>query len=326
MSRKRGLGRGLDALLAGRASAPAPDATVDASGADAGRDSASAAGTRPAETASADGELRSLPIDQLRPGRYQPRRVMDEEALEELAQSIRAQGVMQPIVVRRAGSEFEIIAGERRWRASRLAGLAAVPVVIREIDDQAAMAMGLIENIQRENLRPLEEAAALQRLLQEFDLTQQQVATAVGKSRAAVTNLLRLLNLSLPVRELLDAGDLEMGHARALLSLAAEAQLAIARQVVDQGLSVRETEARARAALKHQRDEAAGVRPAPKTAPAAPTVDADVRRLEQRLSELLGAPVNLRQASGGSGRLEIRYHSMDVLDGILARLGYREDL
>jgi ParB family chromosome partitioning protein len=318
MSGKRKLGKGLDALLGGRETVEAPIAPA-ATPADAAPE-APAPAPALAGASPADAQLVDMAVDRLNPGRYQPRRHMDDEALEELAVSIRSQGVMQPIVVRESGDGYEIIAGERRWRAARRAGLASVPVIIRRVDDQAAMALALIENIQREDLRPLEEAAALQRLLQEFELTQQQVADAVGKSRVAVTNLLRLLNLTPAVRELLDRGDLEMGHARALLSLPADAQHELARQVVDGKLSVRETEQRVR-------DRAAGEpgNTARKVArDGAGRADPDVARLEAALSDHLGAPVSIRQGPGKSGRLEIRYPSLDVLDGVLEKLGYRE--
>lgn len=284
MSKKRGLGRGLDALLGG-AAAPA------------------------GESREADGALRQLPVDLLQRGRYQPRLDMRPEALQELADSIRAQGVVQPIVVRPIGSgRYEIIAGERRWRAAQLAGLHELPAVVRDVPDQAAMAMALIENIQREELNPMEEAGALHRLVEEFGLTHQQVAEAVGRSRAAVSNLLRLLSLEPEVRELLEHGQLEMGHARALLALPGPAQVSAARTVVARHLSVRETEALVR---RH-------AQPAP--APAPSRIDPDVRRLQDDLSERLGARVRLETGAKGRGRLIIDYNSLDELDGILAHI------
>jgi ParB family chromosome partitioning protein len=321
VTRKRGLGKGLDALLGGRAAPePVPVPVADATVVEPAR----SPGAPEAPAAAGGAVLQDVPVDRLRPGRYQPRRIMDEDALSELAESIRAQGVMQPIVVREAGETYEIIAGERRWRAATRAGLARVPVLVRQVDDQSAMALALIENIQREDLRPLEEAAALQRLLREFDLTQQQVADAVGKSRVAVTNLLRLLNLSAPVRELLDEGGLEMGHARALLGLPAPEQLALARTVVDQKLTVRETEKRVRTALDRARGRAAGDDDGAPSPASGPARDPDVARLEAALSDQLGAPVSIRQGPGGSGRLEIRFHSLDVLQGVLTKLGWSE--
>lgn len=319
MTRRRGLGKGLDALLGDRPARAPESVPVPLP---------EGPGTAPQpgvpERSAASAVLLDVPVERLRPGRYQPRRTMDEEALGELAESIRAQGVMQPIVVREAGEGYEIIAGERRWRAATRAGLERVPVLVRHVDDQSAMALALIENIQREDLRPLEEATALQRLLREFDLTQQQVADAVGKSRVAVTNLLRLLNLSPPVRELLDEGALEMGHARALLGLPAPEQLALARAVVDQKLTVRETEKRVRSALARTRGGDGGPRSDDRSGVSEPTRDPDVARLEAALSDELGAPVSIRQGPGGSGRLEIRFHSLDVLQGVLARLGWSE--
>ncbi|MDX5298490.1 MAG: ParB/RepB/Spo0J family partition protein, partial [Gammaproteobacteria bacterium] len=224
VTKKRGLGeRGLGALLSGS--------------------SAKSSASKEAATPE-DGELRDLPVDLIQRGRYQPRRDMDPEALQELSDSIRQQGVMQPVVVRPIGEgRYELIAGERRWRATQLAGLDRIPAVIRDVPDEAAIAMALIENIQREDLNPIEEAFALQRLQDEFGLTQQQVADAVGKSRTTITNLLRLIGLAPDVRVMLEHGDLEMGHGRALLTLPADVQLQVARQIVSRGLSVRQTEA-----------------------------------------------------------------------------------
>ena len=310
-TRKRGLGRGLDALLGGKggtASATQPaEVPVQVPATEA-------APAAPADETLPSGErLARLPVETLRRGRYQPRREMDQTRLEELAASIRANGVMQPIVARSlpTGNGYEIIAGERRWRAAQLAGLDQVPVIVREVPDEAAMALALIENIQREDLSPVEEAAALKRLVDEFGLTQKQVAETVGKSRTTVTNLLRLLQLEGEVRELLEQGALEMGHARALLTLEAPDQLRIARAVVDKGLSVRQTEALARAAAEPAR---------PATPKPAAEADPDTERLERRLSEQVGAPVSIKRGSGGAGQLVIRYSSLDELEGILAHI------
>ena len=249
---------------------------------------------------------RTLPIERLQRGRYQPRTHMEPEALNALADSIRAQGIVQPILVREVAGGFEIIAGERRWRAAQIAGLSEVPVIVRNIPDQAAMAVALIENIQREDLNPLEEAAGLKRLQEEFGLTHDEIATHVGRSRAAVTNLLRLLGLTPEVRELLDTGRLEMGHGRALLGIAdPRAQTALAREVVARALNVRETE---RLVQRHGQ-------PAPlKAAP-----DPDVETLERRLTETLGARVRIQARRAGAGRITIDYHSMDELEGLLGR-------
>ena len=284
MTRKR-LGRGLDALLSGD----------DGSQTDS------------------EGSIAELPVDQILRGRYQPRRHFSEESLQELAASIRAQGLMQPVVVRpRPQGGFELIAGERRWRAAQLAGLERIPVVIKEVNDERASAMALIENIQREDLNPLEEAFALQRLRDEFELTQQQVADAVGKSRVAVTNLLRLLNLAPAVREMLERGAIEMGHARALLSLDATEQERLANDIATRQLSVRQAEALVR---NHQQR---GTRVAP--ARRASAVDPDIRRLERELSERVGAPVTIQQGTAGAGRLVIGYSTLEELDGILGHL------
>jgi ParB family chromosome partitioning protein len=234
---------------------------------------------------------------------------MNPQALEELADSIKAQGIMQPIVVRPIGKQhYEIIAGERRWRACQLAGLDTIPALIRDVPDEAAIAMALIENIQRENLNPVEEAVALQRLRDEFGLTQQEVADSVGKSRAAVANLLRLLTLRDDVKTLLEHGDLEMGHARALLGLPAEQQAVAAQQVVTKGMSVRQTEALVRTmqAGKSQADQ--------------PSANADIMRLEESLSEKVGVPVTIQHGAKGKGRLVLKYNSLDELDGILQHI------
>jgi ParB family chromosome partitioning protein len=256
--------------------------------------------------------LTHLAISKLQPGRYQPRRQMKEEKLAELADSIRAQGVIQPIVVRSiADGRFEIIAGERRWRAAQLAELREVPVVVREVDDRAVIAMALIENIQREDLNPLEEAGSLQRLIDEFDLTHQQAAEAVGRSRAAVSNLLRLLELPEPIRKLLEAGRLEMGHARALLTLQPDLAIALATLAADEQLSVREVERRVQLAGKNK--------PAGKNGKPARS-NADIEALEREIADHLGAKVQLSHGKNGSGKLIIHYHGLDSLDGILEKL------
>jgi ParB family chromosome partitioning protein len=257
--------------------------------------------------------LRNLPIEQLQPGKYQPRSHMDPERLAELSESIKAQGMIQPIIVRAVGRDrYEIIAGERRWRAAQLASLREVPVVLRETDDHAALAMALIENIQREDLNPLEEALALQRLIDEFHLTHQQAAEAVGRSRAAVSNLLRLLELPDVIRGYVERHELEMGHARALLTLPQPQALALARQAVDEGWSVREIERRVQALQK-------GV-PAPAKAAPKKKPDADVAVLERELGELLGTKVAVESGRGGRGKLVIHYFSHDELEGLLERM------
>jgi ParB family chromosome partitioning protein len=302
--KKRGLGRGLDALLGSHNAAK----QVAAEAAAAVSTTPSSAAAESAEIK--DGQLRHLPVEFIQRGKYQPRRDMNQEALEELANSIRAQGVMQPIVVRRIGSDkYEIIAGERRWRASQLAGLDTVPVVIREVPDEAAIAMALIENIQREDLNPMEEAIALSRLQQEFELTHQQIADAVGKSRATVSNLLRLMSLREDVQKLLEHGDLEMGHARALLSLTSELQASTAHQVVSKGLSVRQTESLVRKLLEDK--------PQPGGEEKTVGADADIKRLQDSLAEKVGAPVLIQHTAKGKGRLVFQYNSLDELDGIL---------
>lgn len=316
-TRKRGLGRGLDALLGSKPGGERAEVPVAAPApSTAEPQAAPVAQPAPEETLPSGEHLTRLPVETLRRGRYQPRREMDQGRLEELAASIRANGVMQPIVARAlpSGKGYEIIAGERRWRAAQLAGLDRVPVIVREVPDDVAMALALIENIQREDLSPVEEAVALKRLVDEFGLTQKQVAETVGKSRTTVTNLLRLLQLEGEVRSLLEKGQLEMGHARALLTLEAADQLRIARAVVDKGLSVRQAEALARAAL-------AGAAPGKQGGKRAEAAnDPDTERLERRLSEQVGAPVTIRQGSGGSGQLVIRYSSLDELEGILAHI------
>ena len=282
MIRPKGLGRGLDALLSG-------------SGNDAG-----------AETQQA------IAIDRLRPGKYQPRTRMDETSLDELAASIREQGIMQPILVRPVeGSRFEIIAGERRWRAAQRAGLTEVPALVRAVPDQAALALALIENIQREDLNALEEAQGLERLIKEFGLTHEAAAKAVGRSRSAVSNLLRLRELARPVQEYMLGGQLDMGHARALLGLGAGQQTAAAARVVAQGLSVRETER-----LVHRLQHAGRRKPGHVER----REDPDLARLQEELCGLLGATVAIEPGKAGRGRIVIRYSSLDQLDGLLQRL------
>ncbi len=283
----KGLGRGLDALLA-----------------------ANHDGDR------TEGELQTLPAAELQPGKYQPRTRMDPGSLEELAASIKSQGVMQPILVRPIGALFdakryEIIAGERRWRAAQLAGLNEVPCLVREIPDEAALAMSLIENIQREDLNPLEEAAGIQRLIDEFSMTHQQAADAVGRSRPAASNLLRLLQLAPQVQELLMAGDIDMGHARALLPLDGATQIGLANLVAARGLSVREAERLAHQALN------------PKSKLIAPAPDRDILRLEEEIADRLGATVKIRANKKGAGAVTIQFGSLDQLDGLLDQLNLK---
>ena len=266
--------------------------------------------TSPSETEKTGG-LTELDVDRIQRGKYQPRQNFDQQALQELADSIRSQGVVQPIVVRPEGGHYELVAGERRWRAAQLAGLQRIPVVIRELDARAAAAIALIENIQREDLNPLEEANAFLRLIEEFDLTHQQVADSVGRSRAAVSNYLRLLDLADPVKDQVNKGLLNMGHARALLALIRHDQIEVAKMVVNRGLSVRETELLVKKTLAAQ---PAGKKAAPAE------VDPDVRRLESSLSEKLGANVRIKPGKKGSGQLIIHFHSSAELDGILEHL------
>lgn len=303
--KKKGLGRGLDALLGG---APPPKAAPSAS--ESTGSSEPAATNTDVVTDSQYGELREMPIDLLRPGQYQPRRDMHPEALEELAESIRSQGVMQPIVVRPVGmGQFEIIAGERRWRASQKAGLDTIPTLVRDVPDEAAIAMALIENIQREDLNPMEEAMALARLQTEFELTHQEIANAVGKSRASVTNLLRLNQLQHAVRTMLEHGDLEMGHARALLALEAAEQIQAAERISAQGMSVRQAEALVRQLQAPKPQQLAKERE-----------NRDVQRLEQRLSEKIGLPVKIQSKNNGKGVVSFNYSSNDELQGLLDHL------
>ncbi len=293
MTRKRGLaqGRGLDALLGSIKQAREDVSTAQSVG---------------------GAQLSSLDLDVLQRGIYQPRREIATEALNDLAESIRRHGVMQPIVVRRlAGLDdrYEIIAGERRWRAARLAGLSEIPAIIRDLPDELAIALALIENIQREDLSPMEQAQALQRFHDEFGMSHQEIADAVGKARATVSNLLRLMSLSEEVKTLLDHGDLDMGHARALLSLPPIQQSAVARQVVERGWSVRQTEQRVRELMS------------PVPAREARQAVADIEQLAQRLSERLGAAVQIDHGQQGKGQVTIRDHSLDELDGLLQRMG-----
>ncbi|MGB5277004.1 MAG: ParB/RepB/Spo0J family partition protein [Gammaproteobacteria bacterium] len=284
-TKKKGLGRGLNALLGG-------SETVEVM-----------------TTVQTEDELRELAIDLIRRGPWQPRTHFDEIALKELADSISSQGVVQPIVVRAAAdNSFEIVAGERRWRAAQIAGLEQIPAVIKHFDDQTAAAVSLIENIQRENLNPLEESVALQRLIDEFSMTHQQVADTVARSRAAVSNLLRLQDLNADVKKLLENRRIEMGHARALLGVTGMVQSQLAKETAKKGLSVRETEQLVRKALNPPKK----VKPVSK--------DPDIRKLENDLSEKLGAAVNIHQKGKGTGRLEISYSSLDELDGILSHI------
>lgn len=297
MTSKKKLGRGLDALLGGNK--PRNPTTL--------ADLPALSSRRPDK----DGEMRHIPIELIQRGKYQPRTDMHEEALQNLALSIKAQGVMQPIVLRPiSATHYEIIAGERRWRATQIAGLDTIPAIIKPVSDESAIAMALIENIQRENLNPIEEAMALKRLQEEFELTQQEVADAVGRSRAAVTNLMRLISLNPDVRLMLEHGDLEMGHARALLSLTHPQQSEAAQIVVGKGLSVRQTEALSRKMLS---DVGTTKKPAVVS-------DPDIRKLEQSLSERLGANVQIQHGDKGAGKLTLKYNSLDELEGILAHI------
>jgi ParB family chromosome partitioning protein len=285
--KKRGLGRGLDALLS----------------------TSQTANNTGSEIPEQHGELQKIPIEFLQPGKYQPRKDMSSDALEDLASSIRSQGIIQPIVVRHIdGRKYEIIAGERRWRAAQIAQLDVIPCLIKDVPDESAVAIALIENIQREDLNAMEEAQALDRLMVEFDLTHQQVATAVGKSRTTVTNLLRLNNLNQDVKLLLEYGDIEMGHARALLALEGDAQNDAAQIVSGKGLNVRDTENLVRRLLEPSKEKQSA------------KVDPDVQRLQTELSENLGAPVNIAHNAKGKGKLVINFSSLDQLDGILGHI------
>ncbi len=288
VTRTSRLGRGLDQLLGARKPSSSLEQGVE------------------------QNELHTLAINKLQPGQYQPRSIMDQSKLQELADSIAAQGIVQPIVVRKITSnQFEIIAGERRWRAAQLAGLTEVPALVKDVDDQQTIAMALIENIQREDLNPLEEALALTRLIEEFTLTHAEAAEAVGRSRVAVSNLLRLLELSSQVKDLLHDGLLEMGHARCLLSLDKNQQLAAAKQIMAKKMSVRQAEA----LVKSIKEPAK-----PKAKPPVSNKSADIKHLEQQLTEKLCAQVEIQHGDKGKGKLVIHYHDADELDGILGRI------
>jgi len=290
MNAKPRLGRGLDALLGG----------------------STKSSDKPAAAGDAD-QLKELPVDLIRRGKYQPRTHMDEGALQELADSIKTQGIIQPVVVRKIESgNYEIIAGERRWRAAQRAGLHKVPVIIRDIPDEAAVVVALIENIQRENLNPVEEAAGLQRLIDEFGLTHEQAAESIGRSRSAVTNLLRLLKLSERHRKLVETGDLDMGHARAMLPLDEDKRARLASAVIEKGLSVRQAEAMAK---KLQADEGNT-----KGSQTKPEKSADILKLEEDIAERLGADVRIDHKASGKGKLIIEYHSSDELEGIIEKI------
>ncbi|MCG2585234.1 ParB/RepB/Spo0J family partition protein [Massilia sp. TS11] len=285
-AKMKGLGRGLEALLG----AGGTDVTSDSN-------------TQQPST---------LPVEKMQAGKYQPRTRMDEGALQELAASIKTQGIMQPVLVRPIGeAKYEIIAGERRFRAAQLAGLSEIPVLVREVDDQQAAAMALIENMQREDLNPLEEAQGIQRLIHEFHFTHEQAANAVGRSRSAVSNLLRLINLAAPVQTMLMAGDIDMGHARALLAVDAATQIQLANEVIAKRLSVRETEK-----LVARSQEAAADKPAAR----AKDKPGDIVRLEEELSDTLATPVSFKMGAKGRGQLIIDFADLDILDGVLARL------
>ncbi|HEY1059778.1 MAG TPA: ParB/RepB/Spo0J family partition protein [Limnobacter sp.] len=286
LKRSKGLGRGLEALLGPSSDTP--------EGSEAGE------------------QVMSVAVEKLQAGKYQPRSRMDESALMELAESIKSQGIMQPILVRPVGAgKYEIIAGERRFRASKLAGLKEVPVLVKSVPDESALAMALIENIQREDLNPLEEAIGVQRLIHEFKLTHEEAAQAIGRSRSATSNMLRLLNLAEPVQTMLLAGDIEMGHARALLSLSAGEQIACATEVLNKRLSVRETE-KLVAAWADEPAEKAGQ----------PAASADVRRLEEGLADWMACAVQLKTNARGKGSVTIRFNNLDELDGLLERIGF----
>ena len=302
MTDKKKLGKGLDALLSSGSSQTMASLLGKQKPAESQQEDSS--------SPDKDGDLRNIPVELIQRGKYQPRTDMHQESLEELANSIKQQGVMQPIVVRPISSnKYEIIAGERRWRATQIAGLDSIPAIIKPVGDEAAIAMALIENIQRENLNPI-EAMALKRLQDEFELTQQQVADAVGKSRVTVTNLIRLMGLNIDVRKMLEHGDLEMGHARALLALPNDEQSSAARTVAGRGLTVRQTEA----LVRKLTSEAAG--PGKSQQPVSP----DIKNLEDGLAEKLGAKVMIQHTAKGKGKLVVKYNTLDELDGILAHI------
>jgi len=257
--------------------------------------------------------LSEIDIDRIQRGKYQPRQNFDQQSLQELADSIRSQGIVQPIVVRPEGDHFELVAGERRWRAAQIAGLQKIPAVVRDLDGKSAAAIALIENLQREDLNPIEQAQALMRLIDEFDLTHQQVADSVGRSRASVSNLLRLLDLADPVKDLVNRGLLDMGHARALLGLIRHDQIEVANIVVNRGFSVRETEALVKQVLKGGPDKKAVTEKS----------DPDIRRLETQISEKLGAAVKIKSGKQGSGQLVVSFHNSDELEGILEHMGLK---
>ena len=298
MREKKKLGKGLGALLSS-GSAQNMSSLFNNSPSDSDKD----------PSLNNEGELKQIPLDLIQRGKYQPRADFDEAALEELASSIKSQGLMQPIVIRPIGPQkYEIIAGERRWRAAQIAGLDSIPAVIRMVNDEAAIAMSLIENIQREDLNPIEEALALKRLQDEFKLTQQEVADAVGRSRTAVTNLMRLVGLHIDVQKMLQTGLLEMGHARTLLALPEIKQVDFARDIAKKGLSVRQTEELVRKAKS------------PKEVVSERSIDPNIKNLEESLGEKLGAKVLIEHKTNGKGRLIVSYNSLDELDGILAHL------
>lgn len=302
-AKKKGLGRGLDALLG--------DVVLDQAAVPVAKKESETTKASTSEQSIEDGALRHIPVEWCSRGKYQPRKDMNAEALEELANSIRQQGVMQPIVIRPiAQNQYEIIAGERRWRAAQQAGLDTIPAVVRTVPDESAIAMALIENIQREDLNPMEEAEALTRLQSEFSLTHQQIAEVVGKSRTTVTNLMRLNALTTEVKRLLENGDIDMGHARALLSLPESQQADAARDIVNKGLTVRQTESLVNQLLypktNTNKDDAVD--------------DANIKRLQSDLSDKLGVPVMVSHSAKGSGKLVLKYNSLDELDGILAHI------
>ena len=303
--KRKGLGRGLEALL--------KNPEVGGGAEQAVKKALNVAEVPIENSGPQDGKLVDIAVDLLQRGKYQPRRDIHEESLQELADSIKAQGVMQPIVVRPiAKKRYEIIAGERRWRASQIAGLDKIPAVIRDVPDETAIAMAIIENLQREDLNPIEEALALKRFQDEFSFTHQEVADAVGKSRTAVSNALRLLNLGESVRTLLERGDLEMGHARCLLSLDALTQGEVAKHIVDNTLSVRQAEAMVRKLQESNPEKPSKNK----------TVDPDIKKLQEDLSEKVGVPVSLQHSTKGVGKLVMQYKSLDELDGILKHLGF----
>tara|TARA_Y100001970_G_scaffold292212_1_gene432529 strand:- start:106 stop:1005 length:900 start_codon:yes stop_codon:yes gene_type:complete len=298
MREKKKLGKGLGALLSAGSAQNMPS-LFNNSPSDSDKE----------PSVSNEGELKRIPLDLIQRGKYQPRADFDETALQELASSIKSQGLMQPIVIRSIGSQkYEIIAGERRWRAAQIAGLDSIPAVVKTAGDEAAIAMSLIENIQREDLNPIEEALALKRLQDEFKLTQQEVADAVGRSRTAVTNLMRLVGLHIDVQKMLQTGRLEMGHARTLLTLPEIKQVDFARDIVKKGLSVRQTEVLVRKAKS------------PKAVVSERSIDTNIKNLEESLGEKLGAKVLIEHKTNGKGRLMVTYNSLDELDGILAHL------